>query len=309
MTQETAFRAAEKLHQHNNIDVKNEILASNQISLRCTLSDEVYIGEMQLIQSPLPGCLLIRNALSTLEQQHMLYNSIVTYPNQFPTVLEKDYELGDGIDIFKSYQLQDEVLIKQKQFQGICPVTNRPYARKQIKNVPSHTLLKKLRWTILGREFDWVNRKYTATSYPIPALINSATQKIVKASFPYTKYDSIHIEAGVVNYYKQCDRMMAHVDLSESNMEVPLCSFSLGATGVLLMGTKDRKDPPVAVEMRSGDALLMYGECRYAYHGVPKIRASDFSKLENCDLLDYNDVFKFLKDNNMRININIRQID
>ena len=302
------FRSAEKLHQHNDCNIVNQITYAKEVELTCTISKSNYRGDLLQIVTPLPGCIIIRNALSILEQQMLIQQSLVEYPQYYPNVLQKDYELND-LNVFEAYVNNDQTPVCERQFHGICPVTDRSYARKKINTLPASSLLKKNRWTILGREFDWVNRSYTPTKFPIPPLIDSVTQKIMKATCEFTKFDKMKIEAGVVNYYKHKDRMMAHVDLSEQNMCVPLVSFSLGATGILLMGTKDRKDPPVAIELHSGDALIMYDQCRYAYHGIPRIKNTDFSKLRESDLEYYDQVYKFMTEKNMRININVRQIE
>eukprot|EP00834_Sanchytrium_tribonematis_P002267 NODE_66_length_25735_cov_0.318497.p13 type:complete len:314 gc:universal NODE_66_length_25735_cov_0.318497:15847-14906(-) len=307
----TAFRKEEKFYQHTKmINVPDLVKTREFIKLNCCITSKIKNCELQILNTPLPGCLVIRDALSIEEQQTLIFNSIAEYPQRFPNVLQKDYEISE-MDLFQSYLLKDETLINERQFDGICPVTNRPYARKNITAVEAHTLLKKLRWTIIGREFDWVNREYKKESFEVPNIINNIVQKVMSQTSKYTKYDKMKLEAGVINYYKFKDRMMAHVDHSETNMNIPLASISLGTSCVLLMGTASRDDKPVPIKLNSGDILLMYSKCRYGYHGVPRIIETNFDFLSK-PLIDeplFPQVFKYLKDHQMRININARQID
>ena len=62
-----------------------------------------------------------------------------------------------------------------------------------------------------------------------------------------------------------------HTDHSERNLEAPLVSVSLGQPCVFLLGGRTREAEPTAMLLRSGDALIMSGEARRCYHGVPRI--------------------------------------
>jgi alkylated DNA repair protein alkB family protein 1 len=64
---------------------------------------------------------------------------------------------------------------------------------------------------------------------------------------------------------------MGHQDRSEENSSAPLVSFSLGHSCIFLLGTEDRADKPIPIILESGDALLMYGNARRYFHGVPKV--------------------------------------
>lgn len=49
---------------------------------------------------------------------------------------------------------------------------------------------------------------------------------------------------------------------------VKICSsISLGCKAIFLLGGKSREDPPIAMFLRSGDAVLMAGEARECFHG------------------------------------------
>jgi len=78
-------------------------------------------------------------------------------------------------------------------------------------------------------------------------------------------------EAGIVNYYPPESSMGGHVDDAEGATSVPLVSFSLGLGCVFLLGGKDKEVAPVPLVFRSGDCMVMAGEARLAFHGVPCI--------------------------------------
>eukprot|EP01034_Spumella_vulgaris_P021619 gene21619-27658_t len=70
--------------------------------------------------------------------------------------------------------------------------------------------------------------------------------------------------------------MGGHLDDAEHTMEKPIVSISLGCSAIFLLGGKDRTIKPIPILLRSGDALVMSGESRYCYHGVPVILPPDF---------------------------------
>ena len=66
--------------------------------------------------------------------------------------------------------------------------------------------------------------------------------------------------------------MGMHRDADENEWDAPVVSVSLGDPARFRMGGLDRKDPTEAVELNSGDVLVMGGPARLAYHGVDRIR-------------------------------------
>ena len=65
--------------------------------------------------------------------------------------------------------------------------------------------------------------------------------------------------------------MGGHVDDAELDLSLPLVSLSLGLSAVFLFGGPTREDTPTALWLRSGDAIIVTGEARLCYHGVPRI--------------------------------------
>lgn len=81
-------------------------------------------------------------------------------------------------------------------------------------------------------------------------------------------------EAAIVNLYSPGHTLSLHRDVSEE-CDQPLVSISLGCDAIFIVGLEGQ-DPEcqtqtVALRLRSGDAVLMSGKSRYAWHGVPKI--------------------------------------
>ncbi|KAF2767296.1 alkylated DNA repair protein AlkB [Teratosphaeria nubilosa] len=130
-------------------------------------------------------------------------------------------------------------------------------------------LEKKLRWITLGGQYDWTAKQYPPGAPPdFPADLKTLISKI----FPMVP------EAAICNFYSPGDTLAVHRDVSEECAQ-PLVSISLGCDSIFIAGLED--DPNdrsgrirvAPIKLRSGDAVLMSGEARYAWHGVPKVMA------------------------------------
>lgn len=79
----------------------------------------------------------------------------------------------------------------------------------------------------------------------------------------------------LVNRYGDDGRMGLHQDKDEDRSTldagVPVVSLSLGAAARFLLGGLRRREPTIAIELRSGDAFVMGGPSRLRYHGVARI--------------------------------------
>jgi alkylated DNA repair protein (DNA oxidative demethylase) len=65
--------------------------------------------------------------------------------------------------------------------------------------------------------------------------------------------------------------MGLHQDRDEETLDAPVLSVSLGATAVFRIGGLNRRDPTRSVKLASGDALVLGGEARLAFHGIDRI--------------------------------------
>ena len=74
-----------------------------------------------------------------------------------------------------------------------------------------------------------------------------------------------------MNYYHMDSTLSGHTDHSEKDLTQPLLSLSFGQSAIFLIGGLTKQTRPKALLLNSGDMVVMSGESRLAYHGVPKI--------------------------------------
>lgn len=143
------------------------------------------------------------------------------------------------------------------QFEPIDTAVHKPFDNQQFLN-------KKLRWATLGGQYDWTNKRYPAGKPPdFPGDI----KQLVEDIFP------MKAEAAIVNLYSPGDTLSLHRDVSEECNQ-PLTSISIGCDAIFIVGLAgdgSNEDAAVAIRLRSGDAVLMSGPSRYAWHGIPKV--------------------------------------
>ncbi|MEA2930412.1 MAG: oxidative demethylase [Hyphomicrobiales bacterium] len=78
-------------------------------------------------------------------------------------------------------------------------------------------------------------------------------------------------EACLINVYAPTARMGLHQDKDEHDFAAPVVSLSLGDTALFRIGGTKRSDPTQSVRLASGDAVVLGGAGRLAYHGVDRI--------------------------------------
>jgi DNA oxidative demethylase len=98
---------------------------------------------------------------------------------------------------------------------------------------------------------------------PIPGLLLTAWAEL--ANYPQPP------EACLVNLYGPAARMGLHQDRDEEDMAAPVLSLSLGDTCLFRIGGTKRSDPTHTLRLASGDALVLGGSARLAFHGVDRI--------------------------------------
>jgi alkylated DNA repair protein alkB family protein 1 len=133
------------------------------------------------------------------------------------------------------------------------------------RNISNREILnKKLRWMTLGGQYNWTEKVYPpGPTPPFPADI----AKLITDLLPIMKP-----EAAIVNLYSPGDTLHMHRDVSEE-VDASLISISLGCDAIFVVGIEDKpkKIQSEVLHLRSGDAVIMAGESRFAWHGVPKI--------------------------------------
>lgn len=128
----------------------------------------------------------------------------------------------------------------------------------------SQFLNRKLRWVTLGGQYDWTHKKYPPENPPFPADI---------AAFIHGLFPQMTAEAAIVNIYSPGDTLSVHRDVSERS-DQGLVSISFGCDAIFVVGLGseiDANGKALAIRLRSGDAVYMSGNARFAWHGVPQI--------------------------------------
>ena len=78
-------------------------------------------------------------------------------------------------------------------------------------------------------------------------------------------------EACLVNFYDCHARMGLHQDRDEAELSAPVVSLSLGDTALFRVGGVTRGGPTRSFRLASGDAMILGGPGRLAFHGVDRI--------------------------------------
>jgi len=78
-------------------------------------------------------------------------------------------------------------------------------------------------------------------------------------------------ESCLINYYGPQAKLGLHQDRDERDFAAPVVSLSLGDTCLFRIGGLKRNDPTRTIRLASGDALVLGGEARLAFHGVDRI--------------------------------------
>jgi alkylated DNA repair protein (DNA oxidative demethylase) len=98
---------------------------------------------------------------------------------------------------------------------------------------------------------------------PIPALLLEAWRELADYRHPP--------EACLINVYGPDARMGLHQDRDEQDFDAPVVSLSLGDTCLFRIGGLRRNDPTRSLRLASGDAAVLAGDARLAFHGVDRI--------------------------------------
>ena len=78
-------------------------------------------------------------------------------------------------------------------------------------------------------------------------------------------------EACLINFYGPTAKMGLHQDRDEEDFTAPVVSLSLGDACLFRVGGSRRSDPTRSVRLSSGDAVVLGGDTRLAFHGVDRI--------------------------------------
>ena len=154
--------------------------------------------------------------------------------------------------------------------QPLDPTTHKPILLDPF-------LLRKLRWTTLGGQYDWTAKKYPAEKSP---LFPSGVAELLETFFP-----EMRAEAAIVNVYTVSDVLSMYRDVAEDSGR-GLASVSMGCDAIVVIGLGSDNDQAtvssvqatatevkasLVVRVRPGDAVFMSGLSLLAWHGLPQI--------------------------------------
>ncbi|XP_047332826.1 alpha-ketoglutarate-dependent dioxygenase alkB [Impatiens glandulifera] len=258
-----------------------------------------------------PGFYFIPRAIGVDEQTHWIKESLINFP-QPPNRTNHNAIYGTISNIFDAAR-KGNVLVDCSSTSPNPPrwIFSDEQGDNTSKSISASVLLRKLRWSTLGLQFDWSRRNYN-TLLPhnrIPDELCQVAKRMADVALP--DGEGFQPEAAIVNYFGPGDTLGGHRDDMEVDWSRPIVSMSLGCKAIFLLGGKSREDEPMAMFMRSGDIMLMAGEARECFHGVPRI----FTDEENAEIDCLESQFSHEDDNcfleyirTSRININIRQV-
>ncbi|KAI0133827.1 alkylated DNA repair protein AlkB [Xylariales sp. AK1849] len=218
----------------------------------------------------LPGLLIVPSLIPPSTQRallsQMIHRDLSNPTHQTNLHLHYDLPYLDGDDTGNPsfFSLPPDSPTK---FVPKNPSVHKPLSIKQV-------LDRRLSWVTLGGQYDWTNRVYPGQKPPeFPSDI---------ADFLQTLFPATLAQAAIVNFYNPGDTMMMHRDVSEETNK-GLVSLSLGCDALFMIAPNDyaervpddekpaSRKPYLLLRLRSGDAMYMTEESRYAWHGVPKV--------------------------------------
>lgn len=151
-----------------------------------------------------------------------------------------------------------EVLAAAPLFTPRMPVSGRPFTVRMSNCGP------------LGWVSDADGYRYAPTHPetgrrwpPIPGMLHGAWQQLGGYAEPP--------EACLINFYGPAAKMGLHQDRDEHDFAAPVVSLSLGDSCLFRIGGRRRRDPTRSFRLHSGDAMILAGGARLAFHGVDRI--------------------------------------
>ena len=98
---------------------------------------------------------------------------------------------------------------------------------------------------------------------PLPDALSALWNEV--ADYPHPP------EACLINFYGAGAKMGLHQDRDETDFTAPVVSLSLGDSCLFRVGGSKRGDPTRSLRLGSGDALVLGGDTRLAFHGCQEI--------------------------------------
>ncbi|KAJ4138944.1 hypothetical protein NW765_002840 [Fusarium oxysporum] len=264
--------------------------------------------DVPVIHHPLiPGLLILPSLVPENVQQDLLDRlihrdlSVQNHQTNLHLHYNLPYPEGKDDDERSFFSISPE---SPASFLPKDPSVHKPLSIKQV-------MQRKLHWVTLGGQYDWTNRVYPEE---LPPQFPDDISHLLEDLFPETV-----AQAAILNFYTPGDTMMMHRDVSEET-DKGLISLSFGCDGLFMIAPNDLKKGPqnetpgekqyLLLRLRSGDAIYMTQESRYAWHGVPKVLKDtcpryleDWPARDDAKFADWRGWMR-----NKRINLNVRQM-
>jgi DNA oxidative demethylase len=151
-----------------------------------------------------------------------------------------------------------EVLAAAPLFTPRMPVSGRPFTVRMSNCGP-------LGWVsdVDGYRYAPAHPETGRQWPPIPAILLAAWQELGFYAQPP--------QACLINFYGPTAKMGLHQDRDEHDFDAPVVSLSLGDSCLFRIGGRKRGDPTRSFRLHSGDAMILGGGARLAFHGVDRI--------------------------------------
>ena len=292
----------------------NEDERINQITIKSS-SGELYDGPLYKIQG-FSGFLYAPQALAPCWQKELSYLAVSEY-------CEKPH--ATNIDNLPPKPTEENntdesmwELWKRENDDGVHG------NNKSTKLMKKYRSFKKLSWATTGYHYDWTSRRYhEGAKSEMPELLSQLATRFAKTSLHLENAASMTFtaSASIVNFYTVKSIMGGHRDDLELALDKPVISLSMGMAAIFLLGGKTKDDTPIIpILVRSGDVMILGGDCRLNYHGmartipvpfnfpvVPRLTTSlTFRGTSVVPESDEEPLAVFLRTH--RININVRQV-
>jgi alkylated DNA repair protein (DNA oxidative demethylase) len=113
----------------------------------------------------------------------------------------------------------------------------------------------------------------TGVPWPAPpAPLAAAVAEVVAVVLGTGAAAAFQPQCYLINRYSPgAGRLGLHRDQDERDRTQPIVTLSLGASAVFLAGGAARKDRVERIALDSGDAVVMSGAARMAYHGIDRV--------------------------------------
>eukprot|EP01035_Chromulina_nebulosa_P027545 gene27545-36244_t len=283
----------------DSANIRGPIHYCESSSMHPLISKDVVIYE---ITTPfLNGLYLFQNALQPHAQIKLAKLAVEEYSIAEHTNLTNLKRLEE-----ESAFIQSDPLSKSEPRSEDSNDLNESLWLRSVEENNGFRSFFKLRWSSLGYHYDWTERKYRKnlkSEFPrdLATLCKALASMVLNPPCKCKERDGNGLsssssssseerpsccgrpfeyepEAAIVNYYPcalgTC--MGGHKDDAEHTMEKPIVSLNIGCSAIFLIGGRSKEDKPVPILVRSGDVLIMSGESRYCFHGVPCILPHTF---------------------------------